>query len=78
MFGSNLRLLATILFYASLAATFFYAFYEFNLWQIRLEEKDKAMKERERRILKVKERRAERKAEKERLEQEIEDNKKLI
>ena len=76
MFGSNLKLLATILFYTSLAATFFYAFYEFNLWQIRLEEKDKAMKERERRILKVKERRAERKAEKERLENELTEVKK--
>ena len=32
MFGSNLRLLVAVLFYSTLIATFFYAFYEFNLW----------------------------------------------
>jgi uncharacterized membrane protein (DUF106 family) len=78
MFLSNFKLLAMIFFYGALIATFFYAFYEFNVWQIRLEEKQKAMKEREARILKVKERRAARKAEKQMLEEQVQEVKKNL
>ena len=67
----NCTLMGVFLFWLSIVASVFYAFYLFNLYQIKLEEENEKKAERQRRIDNVKRKRAERRAEKERLEKEL-------
>lgn len=78
MFFSNVKLLGVVLVYGTIFITFLYGIYLFNIWQIKLDDQDKAMKERQRRIDAVKVKRAARKLERERLEKEMDEVKDKI
>ena len=71
MLMGNVYLLGYCLVGFTMFISFLYGVYLFNVWQINLDKKDKQMKERQRRIDAVKEKRAIRRAERAKIEQEM-------
>ena len=71
MLMGNVYLLGYALFFFTIVISLLYGVYLFNIWQINLDVKEKQMKERQRRIDAVKEKRAVRRAERAKIEEEM-------